>query len=147
MNSIIYRLNLQDYLQRPIKDDKSARECWDMVHLVSVLQGLVNRDTPRLYLRAIQPVDDFWWDWMCADWLKSREVIDLTTIDELLDQFQSFYNGAVIYDPLVFATSNVASTIAGIEKLLPVRYDTDQDSLFMQLIDSGRLKAVRWLLN
>ena len=76
MNSIIYRLNLQDYLQRPIKDDKSARECWDMVHLVSVLQGLVNRDVPRLYLRAIQPVDDFWWDWMCADWLKSREVME-----------------------------------------------------------------------
>jgi len=147
MNSIIYGFNLQDYLQRPINDDKLARECWDMVHLVSVLQGIVNRDTPRLYLRAIQPADDFWWDWMCADWLKSREVIDLTTIDELLDQFQSFYNGAVIYDPLVFATSNVASTIAGIENLLPVRYDTDQDSLFMQLIGSGKLKAVRWLLN
>lgn len=147
MNSTIYRFNLQDYLQRPIKNDKSARECWDMVHLVSVLQGLVNRDVPRLYLRAIQPADDFWWNWMCADWLKDREAADLTTIDELLVHFQSFYNGAVIYDPLVPATSNVASTIAGVESLLPVRYDTDPDSLFMQLIRSGKIKAVRWLLN
>jgi len=47
-----------------------------MVHLVSVLQGLVNRDKPGLYLRAMQSADDFWWDWMCTDWLKSREVME-----------------------------------------------------------------------
>jgi len=146
MNSTIYRFNLQNYLQKPIDNDKSARECWDIVHLVSVLQGLVNRDMPMLYLRAIQPADDFWWDWMRENWLKDREVTDLATIDELLDQFQSFHNGVIIYDPKVSATSNVASTIAGVENLLPVRYDTDQESLFMKLVGSGRLKAVRWLL-
>ena len=51
------------------------------------------------------------------------------------------------YDPAVPATSNVASTIAGVENLLPIRYDTDPDSLYTQLVSSGKLPAVRWLLH
>jgi hypothetical protein len=145
----IYRFDLQKYLQQPIQNENQAKKHWDIIHLVSVLQGLVNRDAPRLYLRAIQPADDFWWNWMSAhgEWLDGTEAIELGTIDELLEKFQSFYHGAVIYDPKVPATSNVASTIAGIENLLPIRYDTESDSLYMKLVGSGKIKPVKWLLN
>ena len=144
----ICRFDLQDYLKL-INDDKQAKQCWDVCHLVSVLQGLVNRDALGLYLDAIQNADDFWWNWMNSEgeWLEGVEVIELSTIDDLLEQFKSFYNGAVIYDPSVPATSNVASTIAGIENLLPIRYDNDPKSLYTQLITSGKIKPVKWLLN
>lgn len=144
----ISRFNLHYFLQ-PIGDDKQAKQCWDSVHLVSVLQGLVNRDAPRLYLRAIQPADDFWWNWMTApgEWLDGVDVIEIQTLDMLLGQFRDFYHGAVIYDPNVTATSNIASTIAGIENLLPIRYDTDPDSLYMKLVGSGKIKAIKWLIN
>lgn len=149
MSSSLYRFDLRPHLHRDVSDARAARECWDTSHLVSALQGLVNRDAPRLYLRAIQPADDYWWDWMQRDgeWLNGREIVDLENIDALLEQFGNFFNGAVIHDPAVPATSNVASTIAGVENLLPIRYDTEPDSLYTKLVSSGRLQAVCWLLH
>ena len=149
MKAPIYIFNLQSYLQKPINDNKSAKQCWDISHLVSALQGLVNRDEPRLYLRAIQPADDFWWNWMQEDgnWLSGRETVELTTLDKLLDQFKDFFNGAVIYDSSIPATSNIASTISGTENLLPIRYDIDSDSLYSQLIAAKKIKDKIWLLN
>ncbi len=141
--------DLYEILQQPINDDMQARECWDICHLVSALQGLVNRDKARLYLKAIQPADNFWWDWLKSkgEWLENVKEIEITSIDDLLEQFKGFYNGAVIYDPNVPATSNVASTIAGIENLLPIRYDNAPESLYTKLIKSGKIKPVQWLLN
>ena len=149
MNLPVYQFDLEPYLQLDVSDPAAAKECWDTTHLVASLQGLVNRDDARLYLRAIQPADDYWWEWMCGDgeWLSGREVVHLKNLDALLEQFGGFYNGAVIYDPAVPATSNVASTIAGVENLLPVRYDPEPGSLYMNWVASGKLHAVLWLLN
>ena len=57
-------------------------------------------------------------------------------------------NGAVVYDPKVYATSNVASTVAGVENLLPIRFDPVPDSLYSQLVTGGPKLAVKvWLVN
>lgn len=149
MKSPIYIFDLQPYLQKPMNDIKSAKQCWDISHLVLALQGLVNRDEPRLYLKAIQPADDFWWNWMHEDgnWLNGTETVELKTLDDLLYQFSDFYNGVVIYDPFVPATSNIASTISGVENLLPIRYDINSDSLYSELVMSRKIDDVIWLLN
>jgi hypothetical protein len=51
--------------------------------------------------------------------------------------------GVVLYDPTVPATSNVASTIAGVESLLPVAYRPNGGpaTVYHQLVTSGVLKV------
>jgi len=136
--------------QLDIANNQAQREeLWDTVHLVAALQGLANRDEARLYLRFIMPWDDYWWGKLTApgEWLDGRPVEHLATLDELLEAFADVYRGVVLYDPQVPSTSNVASTIAGVENLLPVRYDPAEGTLYTRLVASGRLPVVRRLLN
>ncbi len=64
----LHRLDLGDPVQ--------LRRYWDETHLVISLQGLVNRDAARLYLRYVEAPDDFWWERMTepGGWLEGRKV-------------------------------------------------------------------------
>lgn len=44
-----------------LDDERSRKDFYDEVFLVSSLQGLANRETPRLYMRYDAKLDDFWW--------------------------------------------------------------------------------------
>jgi hypothetical protein len=57
-------------------------------------------------------------------------------LKDLLRRFRADYQGAVVWDDRVPATSNVASTIAGCDNLLPLRYDPRDGSLYRQLTES-----------
>jgi len=129
---------------------------WDHCHAVAVLQGLVNRDEPTLYVRYIQSqhrpinVDDYWLEKLSApgQWLHGRPIERIASITELVERFRSTIGGAVVYDPNVAATSNVASTIAGVEGLIPIRYDRSEGSLYSTLVTSGpKLPVKRWLVH
>lgn len=111
---------------------------WDETHVVVALQGLVNRSTPRLYLRYISAADDFWWEQMTrpGGWLADRPIVTVTSLEDLLRRFRTDYQGSVVWDERVPATSNVASTIAGCDNLLPLRYDPRDGSLYRQLTES-----------
>ncbi|HON91657.1 MAG TPA: GxGYxYP family putative glycoside hydrolase [Sedimentisphaerales bacterium] len=132
-----------------------VRMAWDHCHTVAVLQGLVNREGPTLYLRFTesqhrkQNVDDFWLEKLSkpGQWLHGRPVERIDTIADLVRQFRSHIRGLVVYDPNVPATSNVASTIAGAESLLPVRYDPAEGSLYRLLTSEITLPVVRRLVN
>jgi len=132
-----------------------VRMAWDHCHTVAVLQGLVNREGPTLYLRFTesqhrkQNVDDFWLEKLSkpGQWLHGRPVERSDTIADLVRQFRSHIRGLVVYDPNVPATSNVASTIAGAESLLPVRYDPAEGSLYRLLTSEMTLPVVRRLVN
>ncbi|MCY2990490.1 MAG: GxGYxYP family putative glycoside hydrolase [Planctomycetota bacterium] len=126
-----------------LKDDTARRRFWDETHLAVALQGLVNRSSPRLFLRYIASPDDFWWEQMTqADgWLAGRPVVKVGSIEELLDRFQDAYRGAVVWDERVPATSNLASTVAGCDDLLPLRFDPRDGSLYCRLMQAGRLKV------
>lgn len=130
-------LNLNDPVKR--------RQYYDETHFVVSLQGLANRDAPRLYLRYVRDPDDFWWARMTepGGWLHGRNVVTLHSIDALLDRFAAFYEGVVVWDERVPATVNLASTIAGCENLLCIRYDPTPDSLYQRIVDSGRRLPVR----
>ena len=118
-----------------LNDPAQLREFWDTTHLVVSLQGLANRSAPRLYIRYVQEPDDFWWDVMTREggWLAGREVVRVTSLVGLLSRFQDSYRGAVVWDERVPATSNLASTIAGSESLLCLRYDPSPESLYSKL--------------
>jgi len=124
---------------------------WDHCHTAAVLQGLVNRDAPLLYLRYVesqhrsQNVDDYWLDQLSGpgQWLEGRVKKTVPTLVDLVTQFRSAIEGVVLYDPAVAATSNVASTVAGVEGLLPVRYDPTPGSLYDQLVVKGPRLPIR----
>ena len=54
----------------------------------------------------------------------------------------------VVYDSKVASTSNIASSVAGIENLIAVRYDISPNSLYTRLVLQGPKLAVKcWLVN
>ena len=141
-----------------------VRSVWDQSLLISALQGLVNRDAPRLYLLFVQAfgieTDEFWLETFSKEipnaspptkgWLADRTRRSVADLDELLTIFADSYRGVVLYDENVPATVNVALTIAGVENLLPIRYDASPESLYSKLVadPSGRrLPVVKRLIN
>ena len=145
-----YAATLQD------NDPARIRRIWDHCHLAAALQGIVNRDAPRLYLLYVESqhgagnLDQYWLDKLRQPgaWLAEREVVTVTGIEALVERFRDAIGGAVVYDPAVAATSNLASTIAGADNLLPIRYDTAAGSLYSQLVTGPlKLPVKVWLVH
>ncbi len=123
----------------PGKSYRDLLRDYDTLIFVATLQGLVNRDRPRLYLnhdyqRLETPgVDTFWLEkyqeaGQPYGWLADTQIIKLETLDELLEIFAAAAEGVVLWDPAVPATLNVATTIAGIENLAVLRAGSDLEA-------------------
>ncbi|MBN1345234.1 MAG: hypothetical protein JXQ73_21255 [Phycisphaerae bacterium] len=131
------------------KDADQVARAWDHCHAVATLQGIVNRDAPRLYVRFVEAsgrnVDDYWLGRMSEPgrWLAGRERRTVPDISALVTEYRRFIKGVVLYDERVPATSNVASTIAGVEDLIALRYDPSPGSLYRQLCGAGPRLPVR----
>lgn len=132
----IVRYDLTPLWALQLDDPAQRRRHWDEFHLVTSLQGLANRDAPRLFVRCLPEADDFWWQRMTerGAWLSGRQVETVGDLGELLQRFKAYYRGVVVYDERVPATSNLASTIAGCDRLLCLRYDESPASLYHQLV-------------
>ena len=147
----IYLYDLRYTLKIDSKNPAHLKSTWDHCHAVAALQGIVNRNAPRLYIRFVnsqnrkQNVDQFWLEKLKqpGHWLADRPVVEIGDLHTLIQKFLPLLRGVVLYDSNVAATSNVASTIAGVENLLPIRYDPSPDSLYSQLIESGPKLPVR----
>jgi hypothetical protein len=142
----VYYFDFADRSQR-VDDPRARGAYYDDVMALTALQGLANRDAPRLFVRHLAETDDFWWQEMTkpGDWLDGRDIKHARSLDELLAAFRDAYDGLVIWDERVPATSNVALSLAGVQRLLPVRYDTTPDSLFTRLTQRGLTPKV-WLV-
>ena len=132
----------------------NQKRIWDETHFVSTLQGVVNRHSPRLYVYFTGPdgaTDKFWLQCMKDNkYLNGYKVVPVKDVESLARLFKKEIDGLVVYDSNVPATSNVASTIAGVENLAAVRYDPAPDSLFSRLtkdVNGPKLNTKRWLLN
>ncbi|MBO4548834.1 MAG: Ig-like domain-containing protein, partial [Abditibacteriota bacterium] len=128
---------------------------WDEMHVLTAMQGIANRRGPKLYFLykgANGATDKFWLNKMreSGAWLEKTQFEEISGFSDLYDKYGSVFKGAVVYDPNVPATSCIATTIAGVEDLAPVRYDTSDGSLYNRLVvssDGPRLPVKRWLLN
>ncbi len=119
----------------PAPQDRSFAELlydYDTTILVSVLQGIVNKEGPRLYLNHDhdhdeEPGVDKFWLAQTRDpdkpygWLASYQIKQIETLDKLLDTFRKDVQGVVIWDDEVPATLNAATTIAGVENWVVLR--------------------------
>jgi hypothetical protein len=92
-------------------------EAYDEAVAVATLQGVINRQSPELYVLSPKNArPKFWLDLLSKDdrWLVGREQKRIGDLDGLVKLAGSRLQGAIIWDPAVPATVNVATTIAGV---------------------------------
>jgi hypothetical protein len=123
----------------PGKSYRDLLRDYDTLIFLATLQGMVNRDRPRLYLnhdyqRLETPgADTFWLEkyqeaGQPYGWLAGTKIIELKNLSELLEIFGDAAAGIVLWDPAVPATLNVATTMAGVENLAVLRAGSDLEA-------------------
>ena len=125
--------------------------CFEHIHTVSALAGIVNRERSRLFTPLFvqsdadggdtSNMDNIWRDFLTSkgEWLQDTVWLNnITTLEELVTTFIDDVSGVVLYDPVLPATSNLASTAAGVENLLPVLYRPGvSGSVYERLVATG----------
>lgn len=138
----VYRFDLTRLNRLDLRNPVQAREAWDTLHLVASVQGIVNREQPTLFVRFLSETDDFWWNYLKNEngWLADRPVVEIDSIETLLETFVPKLVGTVVYNEKLHATSNLASTIAGIEDRVCLRHDSADGSIYSQVKQLERTK-------
>ena len=121
----------------------SRQDAFEHSHLVAVLSGIANRDSPNLYT-LLTEADSQWKDYMTSpkQWLDGSQFVTVDNITDLVLTFKSLLSGAVLYDPAVHATSNVASTAGGVYDALPVCYRPNDPGSLFNLLVAGTAPAL-----
>ncbi len=136
---ILATMNMTYTLKLNRANPHELHEIWDDAHVLAALQGLANRDHATIYQFFIGgdtgTIDHFWWNWMRGrnNWLSQAAIKPSQTLRDLIMKYRHLVRGLVVYDQHVPSTSNVASTVAGVEDLLPIRFDKSSRSLFYWL--------------
>lgn len=114
---------------------------------LSCLQGLVNRQQPRIFL-AHDRMDELW-----LDWLRTRgDVKEVRWVGtkELFEQFLPVVKGLVVTDPDLPGSVNVATMLAAVEGWLPVtprlcpRFGKVKVALDLRGRWNKNIEAYRW---
>lgn len=84
--------------------------------LFSSLQGITAQKQPRIYLIRDRKADQFWLKWMLKKGYAEKAIrVDPCDLPKL---FKSEINGAVVPDPDLPATINIATMLSGVYQLL-----------------------------
>ncbi len=97
---------------------EATADSYDESMAVACLQGLANRDRLRVYVLSRKNDRPEYWKKILSSkgrWLEGMTFRKLADLDALVKLVRPKLKGAVIWDPKVPATVNVASTIAGVE--------------------------------
>lgn len=149
----VYTFDARSLDALDLRQPGEALKLWDTLHTFAALQGLANRSAPRLYLLYCQEfgvdTDAFWLEWLRSEdgWLKEATIAPLKDLELAVRTFRKEVEGLVVYDGEVPATSNLASTAAGCDDLIPVRYDPRPGSVFDLLAKQLEIPVKLWLVN
>ena len=118
----------------------SNSDAHEHMQLLAALGGLVNRERPRLFVHATQ-ADIDWFNFLTSpgQWLEDAEISYESSIVSLVSKFQEEIRGVILFDGGVPSSSNVASSIAGIDDLLPLLAG---GSLYSELCAGGPMLPV-----
>ncbi len=106
------------FYQYPITRPLSGPDDYDEAVALATLQGLINRNEPRLYITNTEyGRPEYWLQKMSRSgyWLCGVESRRITGLQSVINLARPVLRGAVIWDPEVPASLNVATTIAGVE--------------------------------
>ena len=105
---------------------------YDEAVAVACVQGIVNRDGPRVYvLSSGNARPQFWLDTLSQEpgWLAGKKRVPLADLDALVALAGKRLKGAVVWDPEAPATLNVATTIAGVKDAVVLSPELAERSL------------------
>ncbi len=118
----------------------SAAERYDIRHVAVCLQGLANREAPRVFL-GFHSTDDVWLTrlrepgGLCEGW----SLYDVQSMEEYIAIFSRYATGVILYDPDpntgTISSSLAATTAAGVENAIAVRKDTSAGSMYNYLVN------------
>ena len=152
MPAVVYTFDATPLNRQDLSAATNAMRLWDSLHVLTAVQGIVNREAPRFYLFYCSEfgveTDRFWFDWLRLEhgWLKDAEVRPLPSLEAVVAQFRDRIKGVVVYDGSVPATSNLGSTAAGVDDLLPVRWDSAPGSIYDLLVRQLNIPVKLWLV-
>jgi len=135
--------DMQYLWEMDLSDPAQAASAYDQMQLVAALQGIVNREAPRLYVNFSGPnsfydgyPDEYWLAQLQGPgaMLAGQAMVPVADLDSLIRMFRPFLRGSVIWDPKVWSTANVATTVAGVEDVVPIRYDPSPGSLYSRYV-------------
>jgi hypothetical protein len=142
-----------------------SMETMDALTLVG-MQGVINRETPCVYLDWYDPPFNGSKDWLpdlgAHVTLHPVDVQGADAIDFLYQRFADRFTGAVLYDPQIADTINVATMIAGLEDrviLAPEQLGRPGIPAFTDIVDlrnpaqafgwqdgeAGKLRLYQWV--
>jgi|GEM_PF-753861 len=123
----------------------SKPECYDIRHSAVCVQGLVNRESPRVFL-TLSDADAKWLDrirepgGLCEGW-----EVRYLTFQQLFTFFRHYIRGVIFYDPDpstgTISTSLVATSAAGVENAIALRKDASS-STYGYLINTLKLPVI-----
>lgn len=119
----------------------------DQQVLLTTLQGLINRKLPRLYwLMQGDNSDQTWLDTMKIPYTVSTSPMDF--VADYRDEIQ----GAIVYDPNLADTINVATSLAGLKNAVVASADLASQFKLPIIEDlrgrfSNKFDAYNWLIN
>ncbi len=152
-HSSVVVLNLTSLDGAEVATSVERAGVWDRLMEAAALQGLVNRHRPQLYLLLNGnngKIDRFWLARMQHEnWPPNAKYTTTSSVSQALRLFRRYVHGVVVWDPNVPATANAAFTCAGVDDLLPVRFDTAKTSLYWQLTNAAHgphLPVKEWLV-
>ena len=143
-----------------------GKVAYDEAMAVACIQGIINRERPCLYVvpanKKSRPY--YWLDILSRKdgWLPQKKRVAIDDLDSLVKFAGDKLKGAVIWDPKVPATCNVATTIAGVKDgivLSPELAEEKLTSWKLPVIDdlrgrfdgsltgSKKNDAYRWAIN
>ncbi len=96
-------------------------QSYEMLIMLTSLQGVVNQTEPRIYMIHTNEVDAFWLSEMEEDYGVTSETVENPW--DLLDIFADELSGLIVYDPDLLASTDLADTLAGINGALVVSPD------------------------
>ena len=118
-----------------------ADQRYDVRHVATCLQGLANREAPRIFLTFPFQDDLAWLDrlresgGLCEGW----DLQKIGSMEEYLSLFAKYAAGVVLYDADpdtgVISSSLVATTVAGVENGIAVRKDETPGSMYNYLVN------------
>ena len=95
-------IGLYDTLETDLSTPKGRNVAWDDVHVVSALQGIVNRDAPQLYVFFVDrdqlDIDKYWLNKYRrkGQWLYQKETVTYNTIEDLVTAYAGKIKGVVL---------------------------------------------------
>jgi hypothetical protein len=134
MPEIVYIVETEKVLA-----EMSQKTAYDALKFIAAVQGVVNKARPLIFLNNDQETDMFWFDYLKEKMFCGYGIEHISSIEVFFEVFRhDIINlGVTLWDETVPATSNVATTVCGVDGNIPLRFSQEKGSLYEIMNEKG----------